>query len=185
MTSKRTNPEWAKTSGTALSRRSLLKKGLLGGALLLGSGIGLAKWPSRRTASPRRALRVFDETQFSVLAAVAARTVTAPGADPVAIAHSVDEGFALQPAEVQRDFKQLLTLFENALAGVLLDHRLRPFTRLDSEGQDATLRAWRDSRIALRRGGYLALRSLTTSAHYACSSTWAALGYPGPPAVPA
>src|SRR5262245_45678716 len=57
------------------SRRSFLKKGLIGGVLLAGAALGLAKFPGRLSHKPRRALRVFDEREFAVVAAVAARIV--------------------------------------------------------------------------------------------------------------
>ena len=157
---------------------------MIGGALLAGAGIALAKFPGRLTHKPRQALRVFDEREFAVVAAVAARTVLRPDADPVTLAHRIDESLALQLDEVQHDIKQLVDLFENALTGAVLDFRFKPFTRLEPAQQDAALLAWRDSRIALRRSGYVALRKLTTVAYYQDPATWADIGYPGPPALP-
>ena len=145
-----------------MKRRSFLKRGLLGGFLLsTAGGLGLGLFPSRIDYKPTRKLNVLDERRFSVLAAVAARTVRADGAGPVEIAHRVDEVFAQRGPEMQKDFVQLLTLLENALAGFLFDGRRRPFTRRRPEAQDAVLRDWRDSSLAVRRGGYLVLRKLT------------------------
>src|SRR5215470_5008276 len=106
-------------------RRRFLQVGFFGGVLLAGAGLGV--WPSRVRFRPRSRLHVLDEREFAVLAAIAARTVVAPGADPVAIAHRLDASLVLQVPEAQQDYKQLLMLFENALAGALLDGRLRPF----------------------------------------------------------
>lgn len=166
-----------------MNRRTFLKRGLVGGALLAAGGLGLGLWPTRTDHRPRRALKVLDERRFAVLGAIAARTVRAPGADPVEIAHRVDDTLALGTPEAQRDLLQLLGLFENALAGLAFDGRLQPFTRLQPEAQDAVLVHWRDSRIAVRRSGYQALRKLTLAAHYAGPESWKSVGYPGPPQI--
>src|SRR5262245_19080471 len=113
-----------------MNRRSFLKKGLLGGALLALGGAGLALAPTRHVASPTSALLVLDDRAFQILAAVAARIVPLPDADPVAVAHSVDLTLSRAAPETQTDLVKLLGLFENALPGLLLDGRALPFTRL-------------------------------------------------------
>ena len=155
----------------------------MGGALLAVGGTGLALWPSLIERKPRTPLKVLDEKQFAVLAQVASRTVRIEGADPIQIAHSIDDLMSRNPPEVQSDFKQLLGLFENALSGLIFDGRPKPFTRLSPEAQDGVLANWRDSRITVRRAGYQALRKLTCAAHYAQTSCWASVGYPGPPQI--
>src|SRR5579863_288098 len=129
-----------------MNRRGFLKTTLWGGIILAGAGTGLALWPTEIKARPRRALRTTDEREFAILAAVAARTVTAPGADHVEVAHRVDELIGLQCAEAKADFKKLLRLFDNALAGLIFDGRPKPFTRLSPADQDTALIAWRESR---------------------------------------
>lgn len=156
--------------------------GLAGGALLAVSGVGLSLWPALTRYRPRRALQVLDGVTFNVLAQAAARIVPADG-DPAEIAHRVDETLALGPPEAREDFGKLLKLLESGLAGLVLDGRPRPFTRLPPEKQDAALLAFRDSRLALRRSGYHALRKLCLGGYYASDSTWAAIGYPGPPQI--
>jgi hypothetical protein len=167
----------------ATNRRGFLKKGLLGGALLLLGGGGLALYPTRRIASPQGPLRVLDDRGFQVMVAVAARVITAPGADPVDIAQRVDAALACTPPEAQADLVSLLGLFENALPGLLLDGRAAPFTRLDGAAQDRVLGSWRDSRLALRRGGYHALRRLCIGAYYGDERSWPSIRYGGPPNV--
>ena len=168
-----------------MRRRGFLQLGLLGGALLSLSGVGLALFPSRRVFSPRRALAVLDAGGFNVLAAIAARVLPIEGADPVAIAHGVDDSLALQNPEAQSDFRNLLKLVENGLAGLLLDGRPRPFTRLGPGEQDAALIAFRESRLVLRRSGYHALRKLCSGVYYSDERSWAGIAYPGPPAIAA
>jgi hypothetical protein len=167
-----------------MNRRTFVKRGLFGGALLaLGGSIGLAAWPSQLGAQPRRKLQALDARRFAILAAVAARTVEAPGADPIEIAHRCDERLALAFPEARADFGKLLLLLENGLAGLLFDGRARPFTRLSAAQQTEALEHWRDSKLAVRRSGYAVLRRLTQSVWYAAPEAWAVTGYPGPPAI--
>jgi hypothetical protein len=168
---------------SAVNRRSFLRRGLFGGAILAAGGAGLALWPSLLERKPRTPLKALNEKEFAVLAAVASRTVRAEGADPVQIAHGVDDVMARAFPEVRSDFKKLLGLFENALAGLIFDGRPKPFTRLSPEAQDHVLENWRTSRIGVRRAGYQALRKLTCAAHYSQPSCWASVGYPGPPQI--
>lgn len=164
-----------------MNRRQFLQRGLFGGAVLaLGAGT-LAAYPSRIVHHPRERLLVLDEARFAVLAAIAARVVTVEGADPVAIAHSVDRSLARAVPEAQADIRNVLGLFENALAGFAFDLRFRPFTRLSPEAQDRVLESWRSSRLVVRRSAYRALRNLTASAYYRTEEAWAKVGYPGPP----
>ena len=115
-----------------------------------------------------------------MLVAVAGRMVTAKGADPVAIAHAVDRTLMGATPEARADFARLLGLLENALPGLLLDARARPFTRLSAEGRDRVLEAWRDSRLSLRRSGYQALRKLCIASYYLDEASWGPLGYQPP-----
>ncbi|MBK6686620.1 MAG: gluconate 2-dehydrogenase subunit 3 family protein [Deltaproteobacteria bacterium] len=164
-----------------MDRRAFLQRGLVGGAILAASACTLHAWPVQDRYQPQGNLQCLDPRTFVVLASIAARTVQDPVADPVAIAHAVDRTIALSAPEAASELRQLLNLFESGLAGLLLDGRLRPFTRLTPDRQDQVLAAWRDSRLVLRRAGYTALRKLTLAAHYASPTTWEGVGYPGPP----
>ncbi len=139
-------------------------------------------WPTLMKHHPRKPLLVLDARGFAILAAIAARMVDAPGADPIEIAHGVDVVIARESHEAQADFRQLLLLFDSALAG-LMDAHVRPFTSLSFDEQGSVLYAWRDSRLALRQSGYKALRNLTAAAHYASPTCWESVGYPGPPKI--
>lgn len=166
-----------------MNRRSFVKRGLFGGALLLLGGGGLSLYPTRHLASPTKPLRVLDDRGFQVIVAVAARVITAPDVDPVLLAERIDESLSRTPPEAQADLAGLVGLFENALPGLLLDGRATPFTRLDGAAQDAVLASWRDSRLVLRRTGYHALRRLCFVAYYGDERTWPGIHYGGPPDV--
>jgi hypothetical protein len=170
----------------SLSRRSLLKKGLLGGALLaVGGGAVLAFRPGRLVAVPAEGLRVFSAREYAVLDGVARRFIRPragwPTVDEIGVPLAVDRIAARTEASVQKELKQLLGLFENGLAGFLLGGRTRPFTALDGPTQDRVLEEWRDSRLALRRTGFAALRTLVLAGYYQSPRVWKPLGYPGMP----
>ncbi len=163
-----------------VTRRSVLKRGLFGGLLLLlAGGTGLALVPSRDVAPAPGTLLSFSPERFNVLVAFAAR-VAPPGADAVAVARGVDLTLSYGLEETRQDIGKLLGLFENALPGLLLDGRALPFTRLSPEGQDAVLESWRTSRLALRRTGFQALRKLCLQAYWIQESSWKAIGYDPP-----
>ena len=166
-----------------MNRRRFLKYGLFGGVLLAAGGIGLAAWPTRKTFQPKRALKVFSAREFAVIAAIADRTVGAPNKDPAEIAHAVDTAVSCGPIDSQKELKQLVILFENALTGLLLDGHFGSFTGLPPEHQDRVLEHWRDSSVAVRRTGYTALRKLTQAGHYANPAYWSQVGYNGPPQI--
>ena len=173
-----------------MQRRSFLKKGLVGGAVLtVVGGAGLALWSGDASVRPRRPLTSLPDRAFPVLVAVAARVLKGTTADPVEIAHRVDEALRFATPESRKDLADVFGLLENALTGLLLRGQPRPFTLLDERSQDAALLAWRDSRVTLLRGAYNGLRKLCLAAHYATPSSWAEVGYGGPaiprPAPPA
>lgn len=163
------------------SRRSFLKRGLFGGALLLFAGVGLSAIPGAHVADPVAPLAVFDDRAFQVLVAVARRVVVAKDVDYVALAHRIDESLTHAVPEARADVVKLLHLLDSALAGVLFDRRATPFTRLSADDQDAVLLEWRESSLALRRSGYQALRKLCLVAHWGEEASFAAVGY-APPA---
>lgn len=164
-----------------LKRRTLLERGLFGGAVLLLGSAGLAFFPSGALDAPSEPLVVLTPTTFGILVAVARRVITADGANHVAIAHRIDRALRRVSPEAQEDVRKLLGLFENALAGLVLDGRVVPFTRLSARSQDAVLDAWRKSRLEVRRSGYAVLRKLCTGAHYIDPRSWDDLHYPPPP----
>jgi hypothetical protein len=170
----------------SLTRRSLLKRGLLGGALLAVGGAGvLAFRPGRMAPLPADGLRVFSPREYAVLDALARRFIRPragwPTVDEIGVPLAVDRIAARTEASVQKELKQLLGLFENGLAGFLLAGRTRPFTALEAPDQDRVLEEWRDSRLALRRTGFTALRTLVLAGYYQSPRVWKALGYPGMP----
>jgi hypothetical protein len=167
-----------------LSRRTIVKAGLLGTGLLAfsGLGIGLQTTVSR---VPQGTLRALSAREFSILAAIADRVcMTEPGmpsASELQVAEQVDGTVFRMHRGAAKEFKQLLALFENALFGLVLDGTGRPFTACSTATQDRILEAWRLSRIPVRRTGFRAISGLCMAAYWSQPQTWTVLGYPGPP----
>jgi hypothetical protein len=173
-------------------RRRLLKRGLLGGALLLvGGALPLALRSTLARRQPRRPLSLLTADEHAIFAAVAARVVpgdgagpTWPTADALDCAGKVDALMATTHPEVGAEFRQLLHLFESALFGLVIAGQPTPFTRCSPTQQDARLEAWRRSRLSLLRSGYQALKRLSHATYYSSPEVYDLMGYAGPPVVP-
>jgi hypothetical protein len=169
-------------------RRSFLKFGVAGAALLaVGGGTWLG---TRRTVpipgltGPFAALSAEEATVFLDLSErLLPPRPGFPSPQDVDLPRRIDALVALMHEEAQKEVRQLVGLFENALAGLLLDGQWRTFTASTAEQQDARIRSWQQSRYRVRRSGYKALKKIVYSSYYGARETWAALGYPGPPAT--
>ena len=179
--------------GRKLDRRKLLKRGLLGGGILvLGGTLPFAFRTTAVGRAPRRPLQLFSPEEHAVLAAVAARIGPGDGAGPkwptaddLDCAGKIDALLAGVHPDVGNDFRRLLRLCESSVAGALLAGSPRPFTRATPAEQDARLEAWRHSRLAVLRSGYQACKRLAQATYYSSPEVYALIGYPGPPVVPA
>ncbi len=170
-----------------MTRRRLLRLSLLSGVALTAAG-GLlgGEWlaaPRRYAVPPgvRGKLRALSAKEYRLLAAVAARILD--GVEPAlrdgggGVALWADGYVAGLPAEMQGDVRALLQLFEHAPA---FSGHFSRFTALPAEAQDAVLRDWAESGLALRRQGFQALKSLCCLAYYQDPRSFAAIGYSGP-----
>jgi hypothetical protein len=172
--------------GELESRRSFIKKGLVGAALLAtGGGV----WLGTRSTQPDPALKgpfqVLTPAEATVILAIADRLVPPRRGFPrpleVEVPRKVDAIAAMAHPAVQHELRQLLGLFESPLTGLTLDGLAGTFSGASPEAQDRRLHAWATSRIAVRRTGFRALKKLVYAAYYASPETWTAVGYPGPP----
>lgn len=168
------------------SRRSFLKTGFWGGVLLALGGAGfLATRGTKLIPLPKAGLKVLSEKEYAVMAAIAARVVRPrtnfPSVEEVSLAEACDLVIARADGGVQKELKQLLGLFENALTNAVFDRRFKPFTELSGDEQDAVLHDWERSGLELRRTGFQALRTIAVAAYYGNPKTWGAVGYAGPP----
>ncbi len=192
----------------AETRRGLLKKTLGGAALLAAAGaVPLALRKTRlREPPPGRKLQFFTPAEYSIWAAVADRVLAqdataatdehddaaraaleaahrpgAPGPAEIDVAGKADAFLAPLPPSDAKDLKQLLALFENALFSFVAGGPPRPFTQMTAAEQDAHLKSWQTSRLAIKRTGFQAMKRLSCALYFSDPKTFASVGYPGPP----
>ena len=178
------NPGAAPQSTPGLDRRTLLKVGWAGAAMVALGGVGLGFMPSE-LRMPRRRLKLLSVNEFSVLAAMADRFhpggTGLPSAWDLEVPERVDELlWTLHPAD-GRELPKALLLVENGLAGALLDGRFSTFTRASADQQDEALHRTRVSPLHTRRMIYTAVKGLTTAVYWGDPRVYAHTGYPGPP----
>ena len=171
-----------------LSRRSLLKIGLLGGAVLATADATVAL-VDRFSSAPAEGFLVLRPADLPILAALT----------PVMLDGAVDASRLAEAGHgtVQALDTQLANLSPEMLklTRQMFDVRALPVTRGPLTGiwgswESATpeavrnfLARWEDSSLALLRMGHASLLQLVMMAWYARSESWAHCGYPGPPIV--
>lgn len=127
-----------------------------------------------------------------------------PPASLLGVDRAVAELVAGLPAAQRKEFEALLRAVDSRLTNLLLTGRPQRFTRLHRASQEAYLRGWAESRIAMKRRGFQAVKRLTAwfyfsardvrgrhplwdRVHYeppAASTVPSALGLPFGPIVP-
>lgn len=167
------------------TRRRFLRVSLLSSALI---STGLLLERCFRGGASVGGLACFSAKEYRVLHAVARRmlhgaspkvvaSLLTPGEVGVDVARWAD-GYVARLHEVLReDLRGLLQLLEHS---TWLLGRGGRFTALADEAQDAVLRDWQQSRLALRRQGFQALKSLCCLAYYQDERSFAGIGYSGP-----
>jgi hypothetical protein len=173
-----------------LSRRGLLKTGVVGAAILAVAGpLALLSRAGRSPRQPRRTLHALSLYEHEIFAAAAARLVSGdardwPSADDLDVAGKLDGLIARLHPRATKDLRRVLHVFESALTGVVTIGSARTFTTSSPADQDSRLQAWRHSRVALFRSGYQAMKRLSHAIYYSSPEVYPHVGYPGPPAVP-
>lgn len=173
-----------------LSRRGLLKTGVVGAAVLAVAGpLVLLSRAGRSPRRPRRALIALSLYEHEIFAAAAVRLIAGdatdwPSPDDLDVAGKLDGLIAKLHPRATRDFRRVLHVFESALTGLVATGSARTFTTSSPAEQDDRLQAWRHSRVALFRSGYQAMKRLSHAIYYSAPAVYPRVGYPGPPVVP-
>lgn len=167
----------------SMQRRTLLKWGLAGSAVLalVGGGTALMVEPAwhdgRLTASGRA---VCGAVARAILDGSLPLDGGAQAAALSAHLERMEATLRALPPATQREIASLLALLalppgRLAVAGLSTDWAHAGIAPIQS-----ALQSMRQSRWALRQQAYHALRDLTHAAYFADRSTWVQLGYPGP-----
>lgn len=171
----------------AISRRGFLKVGVLGTAVAAVGGIGLAlRGPDARKTPGD--LQVFNAKEYAILAALAQvicppHGKSLPGANAIDVAAKADALLAPMNGAIQKEFKILVNVFDNAITGLLFEGRITPFSKLSYEEQVRSFESWAGSSVAFRRTAYQALRAMMAALYYGDERTWEGVGYGGPPEI--
>jgi hypothetical protein len=168
------------------SRRGLLKKTIGGAVLLAGAAAVPVAMRKTKLREAPAGLKFFTAAEYSIWAAVADRVLAdppnaAPSPEQIDVAAKCDFFLGPLPEHDAKDLKQLLALFDNALFSFLTGGPPKPFTQMDAAQQDAHLSAWENSRLAIRRTGFQAMKRLCCAVYLGSPETYASVGYPGPP----
>jgi hypothetical protein len=164
-----------------MRRRTFLKVGLIGGAVLAAAG-GAALWlkPAARDAATS------DEARTVLRAVIPALLAGALPTDGIAQAREAALGRTLAaiaslPPPMRLELGELFALLASRpgrwLAGV------EDWETADVEQVSRFLQRWRTHAFDLFQAGYHALHDLVLGPWYADESTWDAIGYPGPPTL--
>jgi hypothetical protein len=168
------------------SRRQFIKVGIVGGLVLVG-----ARLLDRPQAIASSNLRTLDSRNAPALAALV--PVILAGALPTdaaarrraveEVVEAFDRAVSGLSASVQEEVGDLFALLRFAPLRLAFTGLWSPLEESTPEEVAAFLTRWRHSRFDLQRAGYQALTQLIQAAWYGNSASWAAIGYPGAPAI--
>ena len=168
-----------------IRRRQFIQAGLAGAALF-----AVARWIDRplSAASPARFLdaRGMKTVEALVPVVLAGALPAAEAARRAAISEVVaafDRAVSGLSLPVQAEIGELFSVLHSPLLRVAFAGLWKPLEESSPEQISEFLLRWRDSPFELQRASYRALTQLIQAAWYGNSASWAAIGYPGPPAV--
>jgi hypothetical protein len=167
----------------ATTRRGFLR--LAGTTAAFGALAQLRAMPATAAglAPGAVAKRFFDDAETEILTQLMERMTDTglPEAPRVRDTHAVatvdSVCHGLDPA-VSGVLPLALQLFE--WGPMLFDLRFARFSELSDAEQDASLRSWMTSRLALRRTAFLGVRNLCFMGWYSQPEVWPLIGYQGP-----
>lgn len=170
-----------------LSRRGLLKAGLLGSAALVtGTSLATLSGCSRQPDRSRKLmfLRQHDTVFLSALAPVILKNnypgSLGKGAEERLI--KALDGLMFTLGEYsQNELRQLFDLMALGPARFMAGGPLVSWDQASSAQIEGFLYHWRDSLFLLKRMGYNSLTKLITTSWYAMPENHIQAGYPGPP----
>lgn len=176
------------TTATAplISRRGLLKLGLLGTAVLAGAGATVAVL-ERFDSAPADGYLALRPADLPVLAAIlpvmleGSTEASRRSIATTATLHALDRQFAHLSPEMLKLTRQLFDVLALPVTRGPLTGIWGGWENATPEAVQAFLNRWENSPLALLRMGHNSLLQLVSMAWYGCPESWAHCGYPGPP----
>lgn len=168
-------------------RRSLLKLGLLGGALFATAGAAASLSGCSADSPPQAGfttLRGDDMPFLLALIPVVLAGAVPQGQMPAALQgtlKNIDDGLAQVSPAMLKLTRQLLDVCSSGLTRGPLTGVWGRWENARPEQVEAFLLRWRDSSLDLFKQGHSAILQLILMAWYSCPESWAHCGYPGPP----
>ena len=169
-----------------LSRRGLLKVGLLGGAFLATAGVtaSLSGCSASVPATGYNVLRASDLPNLRAIIPV----VLEGAVRPEALQAAVDATLLGVDNNLQHLSPELLKLTQQLFDVLAMAVTRGPLTGIWGSWENASqadiqqfLKRWEHSSLDLLRMGHASLLQLILMAWYARPQSWAHCGYPGPP----
>ena len=169
-----------------LSRRGLLKVGLLGGAFLATAGVtaSLSGCSASVPATGYQVLRTSDLPSLRAIIPV----VLEGAVRPEALQAAVDATLLGVDNNLQHLSPELLKLTQQLFDVLAMAVTRGPLTGIWGSWENASqadiqqfIKRWEHSSLDLLRMGHASLLQLILMAWYARPQSWAHCGYPGPP----
>jgi hypothetical protein len=168
-----------------ISRRTLLKAGLAGGAALLLARC-LYTPSSSRAPSASAGLESGARSILAALIPVMLEGALPRDADASARAEvlaAIEQEIAGLPPATREELAQLFSLLGFAPTRCVVAGVWSAWPDATEASIASFLNRWRDSRFPLLRSAYAALHQLILAAWYANPRAWPATGYAGPPSL--
>lgn len=163
-----------------VTRRGFLQLGIGSATLLAGFGVA-SQYIGRHDADDRR--QVLRATIPVVLDGVLPAAGEERAQAVETTLHEVETAIeGLAPA-MQDELRALFLALAAAPSRLLLAGLSVPWNEAGPDAVAATLQRWRTHRLSLLQLAYHALHDLILGTAYADEARWAAIGYPGPPAL--
>ena len=169
-----------------LTRRTFIKTGAIGVGALVTAGTYEA-WRLRACMHETGgALSPAGRALFAAMIPAFLEGVVAPGdwtpqAMSAMLGH-IEHTVTALPSIARSELQQLTCLLDQAPVRLLLAGRWSPWPSITPSEARRVLERWRFSGTPMLVSAYQALHDITYASWYAQPSSWASIGYPGPPA---
>ena len=164
-----------------MKRRTLIKLGVVGGAVLAIAAGSLALiQPARRDGKlTERGRAVFAALASAVLAGwLPAEPESRAGAVEAHLGR-IELALAGLPPALQAEVDELFTVLGSTAGRLALTGLRSDWSVATPSELTVALQGMRESTLAVRQQAFHALHDLTNSSYLSDSATWAAIGYPG------